>query len=78
MDIMQNAQYDPYSQNSFQEKQDKNGVYLKDKVQVFKEKFNYVAIRVFPYIGRFITFLFFYTKRIISSGIKIAVDQLKF
>lgn len=71
-------QYDPYSNNSPLERKDSNEVYLKDKLTMLKEKFIYYAIRILPYIGRFITFLFFYLRRIITSGIKIAIEQLKF
>ncbi len=75
---MENQQYDPYSQSSLSQKQDNNGVYIKDKFTLFREKFNYVAVRILPYIGGFITFVFFYLKKIISSGVKIALQQLKF
>ena len=75
---MENQPYDPYSQSSLSQKQDNNGVYIKDKLTLFKEKFNYFAVRIFPYIGRFITFVFFYLKKIIVSGVKIALEQLKF
>lgn len=71
-------QYDPYSNNSPLERKDSNGIYLKDKLTMLKERFIYYAVRVLPYIGRAITFLFFYLRRIIVSGIKIAIEQLKF
>ncbi len=75
---MENQQYDPYSQNSFTTQQDKKGVYLKDRIVMIKEKLHYYAIRILPSVGRFITFLFFYIRKIITAGIKIAMEQLKF
>lgn len=75
---MTEQQYDPYSQNNFLDQKNKQGVYLRDRLVSLKEKFNYFAVRVFPYIGRFITFLFFYVKKIITAGVKIAFEQLKF
>lgn len=76
---MENPQaYDPYSQNSILERQDKQGMYFKDKLKSFKEKVYYYAVRILPYIARFITFCFFYLRKIITSAIKIALDQLKF
>jgi len=80
MEGMQNAQeYDPYSQNEFgDDNTDPNGVYLKDRLTMLRERFMYYAVRVFPYIGEFITFAFFYLKKIITAGVKIAIQQLKF
>lgn len=75
---MNSQQYDPYSQENLLDRQNKQGIYLRDRLNLIKEKFNYVAVRVFPYIGRFITFLFFYVKKIITAGVKIAFEQLKF
>ena len=75
---MVGQQFDPYSQNGLLNQQNKQGVYLKDRLIFLKEKFNYFAVRIFPYIGRFITFLFFYIRKIITAGIKIALEQMKF
>lgn len=71
-------QFDPYSQGSFSEQKDSKGVYLKDRLRMIFEKVNYYLVRILPTIGNFITFIFFYIKRIITAFIKIALEQLKF
>lgn len=70
-------QFDPYSQNSFLEQKDSKEVYLKDRLRMVFEKVNYYLVRILPSVGNFITFIFFYIKRIITAFIKIALEQLK-
>lgn len=72
-------QFDPYSQGgSLIDGQDSKGVYLKDRLRMIWEKINYYLVRILPTIGNIITFIFFYVKRIIVAGLKIAFEQLKF
>lgn len=74
---MENPQYDPYSQNSLGS-QNVKGVYLKDRLKMFFERVNYYLVKILPTIGNFITFVFFYLRRIITAFIKIALEQMKF
>jgi len=74
---MENKPFDPYSQNNFSEKQNSSGVYFKDKLRVVFERINYYMVKILPSIGNLITFIFFYIKKIITAGVKIALQQLK-
>lgn len=42
------------------------------------EKINYYLVRILPTVGNVITFIFFYVRKIIVAGLKIAFEQLKF
>jgi len=76
---MENIQeFDPYSSNSYDSQKDSNGVYMRDRLRGIKEKVHYYLIKILPTIGNFISFVFFYIKKIIVSGIKIAMEQMKF
>ncbi len=76
---MENSQqFDPYSQGSFINSQDSKGVYLKDRLKMVWEKINYYLVRILPTVGNVITFIFFYVRKIIVAGLKIAFEQLKF
>ncbi len=70
--------FDPYSQTPLSSQQDSNGVYFKDKLRMIFERINYYLVKILPTVGNFITFIFFYIKKIITSFIKIALEQLKF
>lgn len=76
---MDNQQsFDPYSQNSVTSPQNSQGVYFKDRMRMIIERINYYLVRILPTIGNFITFVFFYLRKIIVSFIKIALEQIKF
>ena len=75
---MENNTFDPYSQNNFSGKQNSSGVYFKDKLRMVFERINYYLVKILPSIGNLITFIFFYIKKIITAGVKIALQQLKF
>lgn len=76
---MNNQQsFDPYSNQSYSNPNNSNKVYFQDRLRMIFEKINYYLVKILPTIGNFITFVFFYLRRIITGFIKIALEQLKF
>lgn len=75
--FMQNGQYSSNSPQQFLEREDKQGVYYKDKLALFTEKIHRLMIKIWPSIYGFLKSLIFHTIRILKGSIKIALSQIK-